>query len=93
MYALGVLAGVAGDRWNLAFLKETERQVEAHLASHLERLPEGDHASRAIVSQMFDDEMRHAKEAQAAGAKELPQVVKGMMRAAAKVMTTVAHRV
>jgi ubiquinone biosynthesis monooxygenase Coq7 len=96
-FGLGLVAGKLGDPISLGFVVETEKQVGAHLQSHLafgkHGLPEGDHASRAIVSQMFDDEMRHAKEAQAAGAKELPQVVKGMMRAAAKVMTTVAHRV
>ena len=72
---------------------ETERQVEAHLASHMDRLPAGDNASRAIVAQMKDDEARHARDAQAAGATELPTPVKGLMRLAAKVMTTVAHRV
>ena len=72
---------------------ETERQVEAHLAEHMERLPAGDHASRAIVAQMKQDEARHAREAQGAGAVELPAPVKGLMRMAAKVMTTVAHRI
>jgi len=72
---------------------ETERQVGAHLDSHLELLPQGDHASRAIVAQMHDDELRHAKDALEAGALELPQPVKNLMRAAAKVMTTVANRI
>ena len=72
---------------------ETENQVEAHLQSHLDRLPQQDHASRAIVAQMKDDEARHAQDAQQAGAMELPPPVKGLMAAAAKVMTTVAHRV
>ncbi|MEY2860195.1 MAG: hypothetical protein RL392_653 [Pseudomonadota bacterium] len=96
-FGLGLIAGKLGDPISLGFVVETEKQVGAHLQSHLafgkHGLPEGDHASRAIVSQMFDDEMRHANEAQAAGATELPQVVKGMMRVAAKVMTTVAQRV
>jgi ubiquinone biosynthesis monooxygenase Coq7 len=92
-FGLGLLAGRLGDRVSLGFVVETERQVEAHLASHLERLPEGDHASRAIVVQMKDDEARHAQEAKNAGALALPGPVKALMRAAAKVMTTVAHRV
>jgi ubiquinone biosynthesis monooxygenase Coq7 len=72
---------------------ETEKQVEAHLQSHMQRLPENDIASRAIVAQMKEDEMRHAQEARTAGAVELPAPVKVLMRVAAKVMTTVAHRI
>jgi ubiquinone biosynthesis monooxygenase Coq7 len=72
---------------------ETERQVEAHLDSHLERLPASDVASRAIVEQMKADEVRHAVEAQKAGGVELPTPIKGLMRMAAKVMTTVAHHI
>ncbi|WP_332774851.1 2-polyprenyl-3-methyl-6-methoxy-1,4-benzoquinone monooxygenase [Polaromonas sp.] len=90
-FGLGLLAGRLGDRLSLGFVVETERQVEAHLASHLERLPEGDHASRAIVAQMKDDEARHAQEAQNAGALPMPEPVKVLMRASAKVMTTTAH--
>lgn len=92
-FGLGLLAGRMGTPVSLGFVVETERQVEAHLASHLDRLPVNDHASRAIVAQMKDDEARHAREAQHAGAAELPAPVKGLMRAAAKVMTTVAHRI
>jgi 3-demethoxyubiquinol 3-hydroxylase len=96
-FGLGLVAGRLGDPVSLGFVVETEKQVGAHLQSHLKTgahgLPEGDHASRAIVAKMFDDEMRHANEAQAAGAVELPKVVKEMMRTAAKVMTTVAQRV
>ena len=92
-FGLGLLAGRLGDKVSLGFVVETENQVEAHLQSHLTRLPANDHASRAIVAQMMDDEARHALDAQKAGAVALPQVVKGVMRAAAKVMTTVAHRV
>ncbi len=92
-FGLGLLAGRMGDAVSLGFVAETEKQVGAHLQSHLELLPEGDHASRAIVAQMHDDEMRHASEAQAAGGVELPQPVKALMRAAAKVMTTVAERI
>jgi ubiquinone biosynthesis monooxygenase Coq7 len=92
-FGLGLLAGRLGDAVSLGFVVETERQVGAHLDSHLQQLPEGDHASRAIVAQMRDDELAHAKAAQAAGAMELPQPVKELMRAAAKVMTTVAQRI
>ena len=92
-FGLGLLAGRMGDAISLGFVVETEKQVGAHLQSHLELLPEGDHASRAIVAQMHDDELRHAHEAEAAGAADLPQAVKDMMRAAAKVMTTVAERI
>jgi ubiquinone biosynthesis monooxygenase Coq7 len=88
---LGWLAGKAGDAISLGFVVETERQVEAHLASHLDRLPKEDSASRAIVEQMKLDEARHALEAQEAGAKELPAVVKGLMHCAGKVMTTTAR--
>lgn len=90
-FGMGLLAGRLGDKISLGFVAETERQVEAHLASHLERLPEGDHASRAIVAQMKDDEARHAQDAQGAGALALPAPVKALMRSAAKVMTTTAH--
>ena len=90
-FGLGLLAGRLGDRVSLGFVVETERQVEAHLASHLERLPQDDHASRAIGAQMKDDEARHAQEAQGAGALELPGPVRALMRASAKVMTSTAH--
>lgn len=90
-FALGSLAARVGDRWSLGFVIETERQVEAHLAEHLSRLPEEDTASRAIVAQMKDDEARHAQAAQAAGGHELPWPVRQAMRLAAKVMTTTAH--
>jgi ubiquinone biosynthesis monooxygenase Coq7 len=88
-----VAAKLGGDAMSLGFVVETEHQVEAHLQSHMQRLPENDHASRAIVAQMKADEMRHAQEAQAAGASELPAPIKGLMRVAAGVMTAVAHRV
>ena len=90
-FGLGLLAGRLGDRASLGFVVETERQVEAHLQSHLDRLPAADHASRAIVAQMKDDEAAHARHAQEAGAVELPAPAKALMRAAAKVMTTTAH--
>lgn len=92
-FAFGSLAGLAGDRRSLGFVVETERQVEAHLAGHLEKLPANDTVSRAIVAQMKADEARHADEALAAGAQELPAPIKGLMRLAAKVMTVTAHRI
>ena len=92
-FGLGLLAGRLGDRVSLGFVVETENQVEAHLQSHMSRLPAHDHASRAIVAQMKDDEARHAVDARRAGAQELPAPVKMLMAAAAKVMTTVAQRV
>ncbi len=90
-FAIGSLAALAGDRYSLGFVVETERQVEQHLASHLDRLPEADQDSRAIVSQMKLEEARHADEAQAAGAQALPSVAKTMMRLSAKLMTQTAH--
>ena len=92
-FGIGLLAGRLGKKVSLGFVIETERQVEAHLDSHLDRLPAQDQASRAIVRQMKDDEVRHANEAQAAGGVDLPAPVRGLMRASAKLMTTIAHRV
>ncbi len=92
-FGLGLVAGKLGDPVGLGFVVETERQVEAHLEGHLDRLPAADHASRAIVAQMKDDEAAHARQAQAAGGTELPPPVKQAMRAAAKVMTATAHYV
>ncbi|MCY4754058.1 2-polyprenyl-3-methyl-6-methoxy-1,4-benzoquinone monooxygenase [Pelomonas aquatica] len=92
-FAWGSLAGLAGDKWSLGFVVETERQVEAHLASHLDRLPADDAPSRAIVDQMKREEAEHADAALAAGALPLPAPIRGLMRAAARVMTTVAHHV
>ena len=91
--AIGMLAGRFGDRWNLGFLAETERQVEHHLKGHLDTLPPADLRSRAIVEQMKADEARHADDALHAGAATLPAPVRGLMRLAAKVMTTTAHRI
>ena len=91
--AIGMTAGLFGDRWNLGFLMETERQVEEHLDGHLKRLPEADRRSRAIVEQMKVDEHGHAELARELGASELPDAVKRLMRLTAKVMTTVAERV
>jgi 3-demethoxyubiquinol 3-hydroxylase len=92
-FTIGLVAGRLGDAASLGFVVETERQVEAHLASHLDRLPEADAASRAIVEQMKADEARHAEDALAAGAAPMPEPVKWLMKASARVMTTVAHRV
>jgi ubiquinone biosynthesis monooxygenase Coq7 len=92
-FGIGLLAGRLGDATSLGFVIETERQVEQHLAGHLERLPAGDGRSRAIVEAMKADEARHAEDARAAGGVELPLPVGWLMRGAAKVMTTVAHRV
>jgi ubiquinone biosynthesis monooxygenase Coq7 len=92
-FAIGLAAGQAGDRVSLGFVVETERQVEQHLASHLDRLPAGDAASRAVVAQMQADEARHADAAQAAGGADLPPAVRWAMRAAARVMTRTAHYV
>lgn len=91
--SLGLAAGVLGDKWNLGFLAETERQVEAHLDGHLLSLPAADGRSRAIVEQMRLDEIQHAETAIQYGAAELPAPVKLGMRLAAKVMTGAAYRI
>lgn len=90
-FALGWVAGKAGGAASLGFVVETERQVEEHLAGHLEALPENDRESRAIVEAMRADEMAHGAKAQAAGAAELPSLVRATMRAAARVMTSTAY--
>lgn len=93
-FAIGAVAGrLGGDKVSLGFVVETERQVEQHLQSHLDRLPAADAASRAIVAQMKADEVRHALDAEDRGAIPLPAPVQGLMRLAAKVMTTTAHRI
>jgi ubiquinone biosynthesis monooxygenase Coq7 len=93
-FAIGYGAGkLGGDKLSLGFVVETENQVEAHLVSHMSHLPANDLASKAIVAQMKKDEAAHARMAQKAGAAELPEPVKRLMGAAAKVMTTVAHRI
>ena len=92
-FGIGLLAGRLGDSTSLGFVVETERQVEQHLAGHLDRLPAEDQRSRAIVQRMKEDEARHADEALAAGAMDLPAPVRWLMRGAAHVMTTTAHRI
>jgi len=92
-FAIGLMAARAGDRHSLGFVVETERQVEAHLNEHMDRLPAADLASRAIVAQMRDDEVAHAAAAEKAGGVPLPAPVRGLMTLAAKVMTVTAHRI
>ena len=92
-YAIGALAGLRGDGWNLGFVVETERQVEAHLDEHLRDLPEADLRSRAILEVMKADEARHAANAQQAGARVLPPPVPAVMAAASALMKKVAYRV
>ena len=90
-FALGAVAGLIGDRWNLGFLAETERQVEKHLEGHLDRLPESDARSRTVVRQMKEDELSHATSALQAGAAELPDPIKNWMRLTSRVMTKTSH--
>jgi 3-demethoxyubiquinol 3-hydroxylase len=92
-FAIGAVAGLAGDRWNLGFVEETERQVVEHLEDHLRQLPEADQRSRAIVEAMKRDEARHGDEAAAAGAHALPPPVKALMRRVARLMKFGAYRV
>jgi 3-demethoxyubiquinol 3-hydroxylase len=92
-FAIGVAAGLAGDRVNLGFVVETERQVEEHLTGHIDELPDADAKSRAIVTVMRDDESRHGAMAQEAGALELPLPARELMRVAASVMKAVAYRI
>lgn len=89
--AIGALAGLAGDPISLGFLAETERQVEAHIDGHLERLPEADTRSRAVLAQMKIDEAGHRDRALNAGGKDLPAPIQRLMRATAKVMTRSAY--
>ncbi len=92
-FGIGLIAGRIGDATSLGFVVETERQVEQHLASHLDRLPAADTRSRSIVAVMQDDERRHADDAESAGAARVPVAVRWMMRGVAKIMTTTAHRI
>ncbi len=91
-YAIGLAAGLRGDGWNLGFVVETERQVEAHLDEHLQTLPAGDQRSRAILGVMKDDEARHADHAEAAGARALPAPIPALMAATSRLMKAVAYR-
>ena len=92
-FAIGAFAGAIGDKWNLGFLAETEKQVVLHLESHLEKLPGGDLRSRAILEQMKLDEAKHATTAMESGAADLPPPVKKLMKAMSKVMTRAAYQI
>ena len=90
-YSIGVLASLAGNPWSLGFIEETENQVTAHLEKHLQKLAPFDKKSHAIIDQMRIDEMHHSQTAHNAGAQELPFLIKKIMTAQSKVMTTIAY--
>ena len=92
-FAMGAASGILGDKWSLGFIAETEKQVVDHLEDHFERLPADDQRSRAVVSQMRDEELEHGEHAVAAGAAELPEPVKRLMKMTSKVMTQTAYRI
>jgi len=92
-FAIGLLAGLAGDKWSLGFVAETEKQVENHLESHLEKLPKEDQRSRAIIDQMRVDEIVHGQVAKNSGGVDLPEPIQKIMRAMSKVMTTTAYKI
>jgi ubiquinone biosynthesis monooxygenase Coq7 len=92
-FAIGAIAALVDDRVSLGFVVETERQVEAHLGEHLDKLPAADARSRAIVKQMQEDEARHGRMAKAAGGIDLPPPIPTLMRLAAGVMKAVAYRI
>jgi ubiquinone biosynthesis monooxygenase Coq7 len=92
-FSIGVLAGSAGDKWSLGFIKETEDQVVKHLQDHLQNLPNGDEKSRTIINQMIIDETHHADKAVNLGGIPLPTPIKRLMGITAKVMTTISYRV
>ena len=91
-FSMGVVAGALGDQWNLGFLAETEKQVEAHLADHLQQLPQADQKTRNIIEQMQIDEAKHADQAIQYGAAELPEMAKFLMQKVSKLMTMAAYR-
>lgn len=92
-FAIGLTAGLAGDKWSLGFVAETEKQVENHLESHLEKLPKNDQRSRAIVDQMRIDEIEHGQAAKNAGGAVLPEPIQKMMQVMSKVMTSTAYKI
>ena len=92
-FAIGLIAGRSGDATSLGFVVETERQVERHLDSHLERLPSNDTSSRAVVRQMKDDEARHGAKAESLGAAKLPLPIRIAMRVAGRIMTGTARHI
>lgn len=91
--AMGVGAGLIGDKWNLGFLEETEKQVESHLTEHLGQLPAHDNKSKAILEQMREDEVKHAHMAHDFGAADLPAPIKSLMKLTSKVMTGIAYKI
>lgn len=91
-FAIGSFAGMLGDKWSLGFVAETEKQVESHLDDHLAGIAHDDLRSRAIITQMREDEIQHGNKARAAGAADLPRPVKGIMKLVSRVMTTTAYR-
>jgi len=90
-FSLGAIAGAVGDKWSLGFVEETEKQVGAHLAGHLEKLPQADQKTRKIIEQMQEDEAKHANEAKEHGAAELPTPVKFLMKQVSKLMTSSSY--
>ena len=90
-FSLGAIAGAVGDKWSLGFVEETEKQVGAHLADHLEKLPQADQKTRKIIEQMQEDEAKHASEAKQHGAAELPAPVKFLMQKVSKLMTSSSY--
>ena len=92
-FALGAAAGVAGDRWSLGFVAETERQVESHLDEHLAQVPQQDQRTRAILEQMRDDEIEHGQKAERLGGADLPAPIKGAMKLMSKLMTATVYRI
>jgi ubiquinone biosynthesis monooxygenase Coq7 len=92
-FVIGLAAGLAGDKWSLGFVAETEKQVENHLESHLEKLPLEDHRSRAIVDQMRIDEIEHGQAAIQSGGAVLPEPIQKFMQMISKVMTTTAYKI
>ena len=92
-FALGAVAGVAGDKWSLGFVAETEKQVEGHLDEHLGQVPQQDRRTRAILEQMKTDEIEHGQKALDHGGAKLPGPIRGLMKATAKIMTTSVYRI
>ena len=92
-FAIGAAAGIAGDRWSLGFVAETEKQVEGHLDEHLEQLPSDDRRTRAILEQMKADEIAHGQKAMAHGGARLPAPIRGLMKLTSKIMTTSVYRI
>ena len=92
-FGLGAAAGLAGDKWSLGFVAETEKQVCEHLESHLEKLPEADHRSKAVLTQMIQDERHHGETAEQAGGAPLPFPVRQAMLGMSQIMKRTTYRV